>query len=81
MATMNQISDHQKWLDGLKAGDAVGVYELRGTRLVYTDKVSRRTPSGRLVLEHGETYRPDGFSYAERGSVYAERRLKPIPQP
>ncbi len=77
-------TEKEEWLSNLKPGDEVGVYELRGTRLVYKTKVARRTPSGRIVckisdVDGDDTFRPDGFLYASRSSCYADRQLGPLP--
>ena len=81
MATLQEHFDRQKWLDTLQPGDPVGVFDLRGTRLVYTCTVTRRTPSGRIVTSNGEVFRADGYRHISRSSCYAERHLKPIDPP
>lgn len=67
------------WVTNLKPGDAVGVYESRGTRLVYETVVERKTPTGRVVCSGGETFKPDGYRYAPQASCYRDRHIRPLP--
>ena len=68
--------NQEQWLSALRPGDRVGVYECNGTRLVYEDVVSRRTPSGRIVLFKGSSFKPDGYLWGQ--SAYADRHLGPV---
>ena len=72
---MVESEEMSKWLQGLKPGDAVGVFEFKGKRLVHNDVVASRTPGGRIVSEKGGQFKADGYLYAARGSCYASRRL------
>lgn len=74
-------SDERKaWVATLKPGDIIGVYDLRGTRLIHTCKVARVTPSGRIVSDSGATFRADGYLHISRESCYAERVIAPVAQ-
>jgi anaerobic selenocysteine-containing dehydrogenase len=66
---------HIEWVKSLKAGDVVGVYEFRGTRLIYKTKVTGRTPSGRIKTESGSVFKPDGWLLISRQSCYSDRQL------
>lgn len=72
------ISEHDSWLANLKAGDPVGIYEFRGGRMLHQDTVVRRTPSGRIVTERGNTYNAEGYLLGKPG--YSDRHLKPVSQ-
>lgn len=67
----------QAWLDGLKPGDAVAVHRLHGEAFLRRDTVVRRTPSGRIILEAGETFKSNGWNHVPAKSCYADRCLKP----
>lgn len=68
---------NQAWLDGLKRGDAVAVHRLHGKAFLRLATVVRRTPSGRIILGTGETFKPNGWNHVAAKSCYADRCLKP----
>jgi len=64
----SEISEFAKTV---KVGDVVGIYEQPwGDRMIYSDTVKRVTPTGRIVLENGAVFNPDGF---KRCQVYRNR--------
>lgn len=67
----------QSWLADLKPGDRVGVFEHYGRVFFQERTVVRRTPSGRIVVDSGSTFKPDGYLYGS--SVYGHRCLRPVP--
>lgn len=80
----DDTSKRQEWLDGLKPGDKVAVfdgYRMQYARFVHEATVERRTPTGRIVLSGASVYRHNGWMHARSGSVYANRHLRPIDTP
>jgi hypothetical protein len=72
---MNGFAD-QKWLDGLKAGDEVALGGGGYTSTVLIQKVARRTPGGRILLENGLWFTPQGLEYGSGKSW--RRHLEPV---
>lgn len=64
----------KEWVKTLKVGDAVHVWEIN--KFVYSDTVTRITPTGRIVLSKGDTFWPQGWIYKASGSAYCSRRLE-----
>ncbi len=59
----------------LKAGDKVAIYESPWhDQEIYTALVERITPTGRIVLRMGSTFKPNGFKYGDK--VYARRYVR-----
>lgn len=70
-------SELQQWLDALKAGDDVAVFDYKGSAFRHTTKVSKRTPSGRIVCEFEQAgFKPDGYQIGSK----SDRCLRPVPQ-
>lgn len=65
----------QAWLDGLKAGDPVGIFDYGGAIFRHEGLISKRTPTGRLVDADGSVYKPNGHQIGSR----SDRCLRPIP--
>jgi len=67
-------SDTQMWLDGLKVGDSVGVFDYKGSTFRHVETVAKRTPSGRIVCSGGAAFKSDGYQVGS-GS---DRCLRPV---
>lgn len=64
------------WIAGLKPGDRVAVHEHYGKVFLREAIIAKRTPTGRVVMESGETFKPNGDLFGS--PVYAHRCLRPI---
>jgi hypothetical protein len=70
--------NHQQklqWIENLKVGDSVGVFEFYGKTYRQTRQVKRKTPTGRIVLDCGSTYNKEG----EIIGSYTGRSIGPVP--
>lgn len=86
MSSDDDKSARQRWLDSLKPGDKVAVFEgyrVHSSRFVHEATIERRTPTGRIVLQcfSFNVYRADGWNHVRSGSTYANRHLRPIDTP
>lgn len=68
----------QNWLDSLKMGDDVGVYELYGKRFVHKTTVASRTKSGRIITVSGQVFTPLGAIYGASAPCYRDRCVRPL---
>lgn len=67
-----------EWVASLVAGDIVAVHHSPRLGVVHTDKVERRTPTGRIVCVNGSVFKPDGYLYAANASCYRDRCIRPV---
>ncbi len=63
----------QQWLDGLKGGDRVAVYDYKGGTFRHTESVVKRTPTGRIVCLTGAAYKADGYQIGSK----SDRCIRP----
>jgi len=70
--TETKKDERQIWLDSLKEGDEVAYRCVYGNREYRITKVTKRTPTGRIVCD-GITWKSDGrvlkFSYSSPGEL------------
>lgn len=65
------------WLDALKPGDTVAVFELGGGgSLLSVNTVERRTKSGRIVCDSGMVFTKNGTLFGSPG--YRHRCVRPV---
>jgi hypothetical protein len=64
-----------KWLQGLRIGDTVAVFEFHGRIFKFGRQVARKTPSGRIVLDCGSTFNKEGDIIGS----YTGRSIGPFP--
>jgi len=69
----------REWLDSLKVGDVVGVFDLSGERFLHAQRVTKRTKK-RIIIGGATVYRNDGWRHIRASSPYAGRRLGPVDQ-
>lgn len=72
---MTTVTKNQQWLDALKPGDKVGIYDYKGSTFLQIETVKKRTPTGRIVCITGNAYKADGYQI---GSL-SDRCLRPVP--
>lgn len=66
------------WLDALKPGDTVAVFEFGGRgSFLFTRTVERRTKSGRIVCDSGMVFTKNGALFGS--PVYSHRCVRPVP--
>lgn len=71
---MSTATDDE-WLAGLKAGDEVAVDYGRGSQRYLIQKVAKRTPTGRIVLDDGGQYSRSGTRSPDRYMFYRLERV------
>jgi hypothetical protein len=70
-------TDTQQWLDSLKAGDDVAVFDYKGSIFRHTTKVDKRTPSGRIICTSEDSaFNSDGYQIGSK----SDRCLRPVAQ-
>lgn len=70
-------ADTQQWIDALKAGDEVAVFDYKGSIFRHTTKVAKRTPTGRIICNSEDAaFKSDGYQIGSK----SDRCIRPVPQ-
>ncbi|MPQ69498.1 hypothetical protein [Pseudomonas sp. MWU12-2323] len=69
-----QQAEVEQWVSTLSAGDEVGVFV--GSRLLFKSSVTKRTPTGMVVVEPGGTFKSNGEVHGRLADQ--SRRLRPL---
>jgi len=68
---------HKEWLNTLKVGDRVAVFQLCPEKMVYQDTVAKITPTRRIELSKGSTFHPTGWIRGANAPCYRDRHIRP----
>ena len=68
--TSQDIADFAK---NVKVGDTVAVYDYAFNHPIYTSTIQKITPTGRIKLESGSVFKPNGFRYGDQ--LYRHRHI------
>lgn len=70
-------TETQQWLDSLKVGDTVAVFDYKGSIFRHVATVSKRTPTGRIVCSaESAVFKSDGYQIGSKSA----RCLRPSTQ-